>query len=170
MPAKVMELVNEEEIIAAAKEKGKIVLTRAGSVEWVTRCPAVKYAPVLSSMRTKIKGYGLTQVGDELWVCGGQGSWSYTCQILSLVDGKWRTFEHNMNISRIRPWMVLEGRKILVMGGTTSNVNSRTGCRGTQEVFDIDKPEDGWVTEEIEEHRICEGSSGNSIIQCPLKI
>ena len=63
--------------------------------------------------------------------------------------------------------MDVERNKIIVMSGTTSDINSRTGCRTTQEVFDKDKPGEGWIVEDIDEHRICEGSSGNLIIDCP---
>ena len=94
-------VVTEAADVKEEKLRGKIVVTRAGSVEWVKRCPTLKYAPVLSHMDTKIKGYGITQSGNEIWFCGGQGSWSYTCQILSLLDGKWRIFEHKMNHARI---------------------------------------------------------------------
>ena len=37
---------------------------------------------------------------------------SYTWQILSLLDGKWRIFEHKRNHARIRPWMLKETRSL----------------------------------------------------------
>ena len=41
------------------------------------------------------------------------------------------------------------------MGGTTSDVNSETGCRDTQEVFDLDNPGIGWQLEDIEDNYSC---------------
>ena len=60
-----------------------------------------------------------------------------------------------------------EGGKVIVMGGTTSNVNSRTGCRDTQEIFDRDKPSEGWVVENIQENSGCHRSGGRRMwIDC----
>jgi hypothetical protein len=56
-------VVPEEAAVVEEKLRGNIFVTRVGSVEWVKRCPTLKYAPVLSPMDTKIKGYGITSQG-----------------------------------------------------------------------------------------------------------
>jgi hypothetical protein len=116
--------------------QGLIVLAKSGIVEWINRCPTKKLH--LSDLPTPIHNYGRIQVEDQLWVCGGTASRndernlkSQTCLILNLSDGKWRTFEHKMNHPRIKPWMSLDGNRVLVMGGTTSGIlvlNSLKSC------------------------------------------
>ena len=87
------------------------------------------------------------------------------CLIQSLLDGEWRRLNHH----RIRPVPFTEGSKVIVMGGTTSNINSVTGCRDTQEVFDRDKPTAGWVVETIVENVGCHRLSQRIWIDCPIQ-
>ena len=85
---------------------------------------------------------------------------SNSCNILSLLDSYWRTLEFKMNLPRIKTGVFTEGSKVIVMGGTTSNINSETGCRETQEVFDREKPSGGWVFVDMEENVGCHRSEG----------
>ena len=134
---------------------------KTGMVEVIIPCPTDKYSTYLADLDTPIRDYGVIQVEDEVWFCGGLGfkDQSRTCQILSLLDGSWRLFEHTMNDLRVKPLLFVEGRKVIVRGGTDSDVNSRTSCRDTQEVYDMDKPNEGWSIEKIEEKNICNGTT-----------
>ena len=96
---------------------------------------------MLSDIETAMENYGVNQIGDELWFCGGKSfgndedqDQSKTCMIQSLTDGKWSTLEHRMNFPRLKPVVYSAGTMVIVVGGTTSNINSDTGCRNTQEV------------------------------------
>ena len=111
------------------------------TVKWKTRCPTDKYAASLSNLHTTIKDYGVIQVGDKVWLCGGRTTQqdngygqSRTCLILDLLVGYWRAFEHKMVHPRIKPVMFVNQSTVFVMSGVTSDVNSKTGCRDTQEV------------------------------------
>ena len=104
-------------------------------------CPVDKYTTTLSDMDSAMENYGVNQIGDELWFCGGKSfgsdedhDQSKTCMIQSLLDGKWSTLEQMMNLPRLKPVVYSVGTKVIVTGGTTSNINSDTGCRNTQEV------------------------------------
>ena len=116
----------------------------------------------------------MTHAGDEIWLCGGKSFGndedhvqSKSCIILSLLDSDWRTLEFKMNLPRIKPVVFTEGSKVFVMGGTTSNINSDTGCRDTQEVFDREHPSEGWVVENIDENVGCHRSEGQRVwIDC----
>ena len=153
------------------QQQGSIVFGKTGTVEWISRCPTKILN--LSNLSSPMKNYGRIQVKDELWLCGGSASrndeknvQSRTCLILSLADGRWRTLEHKMNDPRIRPWMSVDGNMVIVRGGTTSAINSKTGCRATQEVYHLDNPWKGWVLEDVEEKDICGGSTQNINIYC----
>eukprot|EP00091_Calanus_sinicus_P003127 TRINITY_DN13289_c0_g1_i1.p1 TRINITY_DN13289_c0_g1~~TRINITY_DN13289_c0_g1_i1.p1 ORF type:complete len:140 (+),score=38.05 TRINITY_DN13289_c0_g1_i1:185-604(+) len=119
--------------------------------------PRHRFSSSLSDLDVRIQDYGLVQLEDEVWLCGGHGD-RYdqirTCLILSLVDGRWRIFEQKMIHPRMRPVMVVDQGAVIVMSGVTSDVNSNTGCRDTQEVF---HPlySDGWAVEDIGEVEIC---------------
>merc|ERR1711936_210234 len=137
--------------------------THSNTVEWISRCPTNKYSHFLSQLEINIADYGAVQVDDALWVCGGrtedvhtETEQDRTCKILNLLDGQWRTLEHRMNKPRIKPWMFVEGRRVIVRSGVTTDIFSKTGCRNTQEVFYKDKPELGWSTEQIEETNSCD--------------
>ena len=130
----------------------------------------------------------MAQVEGDIWLCGGQTDdrnieQSKSCQVLGLGDGKWRQLDQKMNISRIRPVMFVAGRKVIVMGGSTSDVNIESGCRNTQEVgtqfsnvriclsfvlqiFDLDNPSLGWQTQDIDENYSCHSSSQIVTIDC----
>ena len=107
-------------------------------VQWLKSCPRHRYSSYLSDLDVRIQDYGLVQLEDEVWLCGGYGDRDMdqirTCLILSLVDGRWRTFEHKMIHPRMRPVMLVDQGAVIVMSGVTSHVNSNTGCRDTQEV------------------------------------
>ena len=60
-----------------------------------------------------------------------------------------------MNLPRTKPVLFTDGSKVIVMGGTTSNINIETGCRDTQEVFDMEQPSGGWLVKNIEENVGC---------------
>ena len=113
------------------------------TVEWIKSCPSDKYTASLSDLDTTILDYGVIQVGDEVWLCGGHGGRDQnldqikTCLILSLLDGRWRTFEHQMVHPRIKPVMFVDKNRVFVISGVTSDVNSDTGCRDTQEVINL---------------------------------
>ena len=142
------------------------------SLNWLKSCPSSsKYTMSLDWMTKKKEYYGVVQLGDDIWLCGGRTGdrdpqQSMTCQALSLVDGKWRHLKDKMNLPRIKPVMFLFGRKVVVMGGTTSDVNSKTGCRDTQEVFDLDNPGLGWQREDIEDNHSCYSSTEIVHIEC----
>ena len=159
------------------------------TVEWIKRCSPDKYNASLSDMDTSINNYGAVQVGDELWLCGGSAArndvnhqQTKSCKRLSLLDGQWRTLDHQMNQPRIRPVMFVEDTKVIVKSGTTSDIHSKTGCRDTQEVikekevftssyfvfqvFDRDNTTIGWVMEDVEARSICQLSSQILTIDC----
>ena len=71
-----------------------------------------------------------------------------------------------MNLPRINPVMFLSVRQVVVMGGTTSDVDSKTGSRDTQEVFDLDNPGIGWQLEDIEDNYSCYSSTEIVHIEC----
>jgi len=146
--------------------------SKSNTVEWMSKCPTQKYSQFLASLNINIVDYGAIQVGDEIWLCGGRNEDSTRdtkqnkqCRILSLLDGQWRTFEHEMQDPRIKPWMFLEGGRVIVRGGVTTDRFSN-GCRATQEVFYIDRPKEGWFNESIEETNICDGSIQIFNINC----
>ena len=79
-----------------------------------------------------------------------------------------------MNIPRLNPVVFSVGTKVIVAGGTTSNINNDTGCRNTHEVnitsgvffsyfylqvFDREDPSAWWMVEDIEENTGCIRSS-----------
>ena len=106
-------------------------------VQWLTTCPRHKYSSYLSDLDVRIQYYGLVQLEDDVWLCGGHGDrddQNRTCLILSLVYGRWRTLEHKMIHPRKRPVMLVDQGAVIVMSGVTTDVNSNTGCRDTQEV------------------------------------
>merc|ERR1739840_62122 len=110
-------------------------------------------------------------VGDDIWLCGGRTGdrdpeQTKSCQALSLIDGKWRHLEDKMNLPRIKPVMFLSGRKVVVKGGTTSDANSNTGYRDTQEVFDLDNPGLGWQREDTDDNYSCYSSTEIVHIEC----
>eukprot|EP00092_Neocalanus_flemingeri_P032653 GFUD01035518.1.p1 GENE.GFUD01035518.1~~GFUD01035518.1.p1 ORF type:complete len:204 (-),score=39.33 GFUD01035518.1:64-675(-) len=148
---------------------------RSSDVNWIKKCSTGNYSEHLSGLGKYIKNFGSVQVGDEVWLCGGQAArkkgendQSTTCQILNLVDGRWRTFEHQMGVSRIKAAMFVEGSKVMVLSGVTSDINSRTGCRDTMEIFDTDRPDMGWIMEAMEENSICDGHSELVYIDCNI--
>jgi hypothetical protein len=60
-------------------------------------CPADKYVVELNNIESEMEHYRMTQVGDELWFCGGTGcsfvndnnyEQSKECLIQSLLDGQ----------------------------------------------------------------------------------
>jgi len=147
--------------------------TQSNTVEWISRCPTKQYSHFLSKLERNILDFGAVQVDNELWVCGGRTEDIKTeteqdrkCQILNLLDGQWRTFEHEMNYPRLKSWMFVEGRRVIVRSGVTTDIFSSTGCRDTQEVFHKDKPELGWSIEQIEETKSCDGLIENFNINC----
>ena len=80
-----------------------------------------------------IENFGSIQVGNKLWFCGGKKQ-ERGCMILNTLDGKLRKLDQMLNIPRNKPLMDIEGSKVMVKGGTTSAIESKTGCRDTQEV------------------------------------
>ena len=107
---------------------------------WIKSClMGSNFIGSFDSLDRSINLYGVTQVEDEIWLCGGETGdrnieQSKSCRALSLREGKWRHLEQKMNIHRIRPVMFVAGRKVIVKGGSTSNIHSMSGCRNTQEV------------------------------------
>ena len=86
-------------------------------IDWLKTCQAGKYMEQLNDMESDMENYGMTQVEDEIWFCGGTGrsfvndsnyEQSKGCLIQSLLDGQWRRLEHRMNIHRIRPVLFTE--------------------------------------------------------------
>ena len=73
-----------------------------------------------------------------------------------------------MNHLRIKAVMTVSGNMVMVMGGVTSDINSRTGCRDTQEDFDTNNQSLGWVVEPIEERNTCQISSQIVTVDCHL--
>ena len=72
-----------------------------------------------------------------------------------------------MNLPRIKPVVFTQGSKVIVMGGTTSNIHSDIGCRDTQEVFDREQPSEGWIVEDIEENVGCHRAEGQRVwVEC----
>ena len=156
------------------KEYTKGLLGISGKhVDWLKMCPNNKFTGVLSEMDSAMENYGMTQIKDEVWFCGGKSfgndedhDQSKSCLILSLTDGQWTTLEFKMNLPRLKPVVFAEGGKVIVMGGTTSDINSRTGCRDTQEDFDTNNQSLGWVVEPIEERNTCQISSQIVTVDC----
>ena len=124
-------------------------------------CPQNNYSHSFPEMVLKIQNYGMAQVYDEVWFCGGRSNGydiddAKNCYILNMVDATWRILETKRNIPRLRPIVMLEGRKVVVMGGTTSDPNSQTGCRDTREVFDLESPDNEWSVEPFPQNLGCE--------------
>eukprot|EP00092_Neocalanus_flemingeri_P057691 GFUD01068633.1.p1 GENE.GFUD01068633.1~~GFUD01068633.1.p1 ORF type:complete len:340 (-),score=53.41 GFUD01068633.1:121-1140(-) len=143
------------------------------SVVWIERCSSGKYSASISNLDTVIKDFAVGQVGNEIWLCGGRASrkngnyeQSKTCLILSLLNGKWTPSKHRMAEPRIKPVMFVAGGKVIVKSGQDSDVNSRTGCRATQEVFDRDNSTEGWVSQHMEENHFCQMPSQLVTINC----
>merc|ERR1719419_2220165 len=94
------------------------------SPSWITRCSNEKFASSLSVMNMRIDGFGMAQVGDELWCCGGTSpnqdagyDDAQSCTILNLVNGTWSTLEAKMNFPRHEPIVYEDNGKVVVMGG-----------------------------------------------------
>jgi len=145
--------------------KGLITVDKK-AVRWDKMCPSDRYSSILDDMEAAMENYGMNQVGDELWVCGGKLlgggkdlGHSKNCSILSLLDGTWRPFKYKMNLPRLRPVVYAEAGKVVVKGGTTSNIHSNTGCRDTQEVFNKADQSEAWALEDIADNISCRRSS-----------
>ena len=120
------------------------------------------YNSLPSAADIKVKDYAIAHVGDGIWRCGGHGPGkeqednyiqSITCH--RWKGGRWIKFEHQMNEPRIRPRMFVEGNRVIVRGGETSDILSTTGCRASQEVFYKDNHTGGWFLEIIEKNTDC---------------
>ena len=136
--------VQEDDCIQKEQKEKRIkglITVYKKSVRWDKMCKTDRYSSILDDMNAEMENYGMNQVDDELWVCGGKLlgggkdlDHSKNCSILSLLDGTWRPFKYKMNIPRLRPSVYAEAGKVVVKGGTTSSIHSNTGCRDTQEV------------------------------------
>ena len=169
-------------IVGAVGFKGK-------ELNWIRDChDSMNYTNSLDPMSKQISLYGATQVGDEIWQCGGTTpdrdiEQSKTCQVLSLVSGNWRVMEVKLNLPRLQPFMYKSDRKVFVMGGKTSDVNIESGCRNTMEVgmsnklldfiinstmqvYNLDNPGQGWQLEDIEETLSCHSRTSIINIEC----
>jgi len=161
----------EEKQVEKETIRGLVGIDRK-SVSWILQCPVTSnFTNKLDSTVKTFTLYGVIQVDDSIWLCGGNTGdmdpeQSKTCHVLNLVDGSWETMEKKMNLPRRRHVMFLSGRKVVVMGGTTSDVNSKTGCRNTQEVFDLDDPSLGWQLEDCEDNYGCFSSTEIVSIDC----
>ena len=141
---------------------------------WIKECPNSRYSSSFPALHMRIDLAGMTQVGDEVWICGGKAQGYNTgyddaksCTVLNLVNGRLRILEHKINFPRLNPIVISNGSMIMVIGGHTSDINSATGCRNTMEVFDIDNQNDGWRVEKIEENESCRFKEGERLtIKC----
>ena len=148
------------------EDRKGVLSIRDGKVRWVQTCPS--YTAPLSDLGVEVQGYSLVQVQDQVVLCGGYGDredQARTCLTLSLTDGEWRLVDHQLVYPRIRSVMLVDRGRVVVMGGTTSHVNSGTGCRDTREVLHPG----GWVVETVQEMDICHTAVTNNqlvVIDC----
>ena len=113
----------------------------------------------------KLEGrVGLFVEGLGLLVCGGTDRRDYdstVCWTFSEKSGlRWKQFEHRLNMGRIRSFIVLNGRKIIIKGGESSE--SATGCEYSYEELDLDNLQSGWKREFIDfevTEDLCYGSN-----------
>ena len=123
-------------------------------------------------MLMKIDLSGMTCVEGELWICGGKSSGedykdAKSCTILNLFNGTYSVLPWKMNKPRLNPIVTSAERSIMVIGGHTSDFESRTGCRDTMEVFDMDNPDEGWRLKNIAENIGCKYEEGERVfVKC----
>jgi len=128
----------------------------------VQTCPIKEYSTSPCELKNKpAHNYGRILVGEDVWFCGGHASHKdmmydqKSCVLHNIFNIEMRRLNYKMNYPRVKPQMAIKGNKVIVSGGTTSDISSRTGCRKTQEVFDTCNPSAGWIVEDISENESC---------------
>jgi len=147
-------IVVEETETNKANMTTRTVIVQRGSPVVLHSCPIPQYKiPDLPAKLEKVVGAYAEPLG--LLVCGGlvknEGPDDNTrpdhpklCFVHKICSCGWKE-SYKLNTNRVESLMTVNGNKIIILSGRSSQ--DRSLCYQSQEVLDLDNPDDGWREE-----------------------
>ena len=105
----------------------------------------------IPDLKNPLKGHVSIQISpSQTLVCGGTHmSSAKSCVSFNLGSEEWEDFPYPLNEVRINAHAKLSNKKVYIIGGENSHP-AKDPCRNSQEVLDLENPEQGWTLEQVD--------------------
>merc|ERR1711892_728588 len=114
-----------------------IIFDESGKVKELHKCSSKQSIIPDIPMDSTMGSVGIYNCeGNEVLVCGGLQKTPKLCFEHKLDSEGWQKFPYELNTNRLQSYIKLNGNKIFIIGGRSSDVNQE--CYPSQEVLDLD--------------------------------